>query len=82
VTHTLVIVYLRLSAPCLGFYVDVRLCDLGGRWLAVAVIAGEYEIGVGTTVRMALTGSLVSMGPDATALLLSDPQLKVLERHR
>jgi hypothetical protein len=72
----------RLGAPSLDFYVDVRLRAFGGRWLAVADIAGEYEIGVGTDVCTALTGSMECLGPDATALLLSDPQLKVLEEHR
>ncbi len=40
---------LSLGAAILGFYVDVRLRNFGdrlgagGRWLAVADIAGEHE---------------------------------------
>ena len=74
--------HVRLSSASLGFYVDIRLRDFDGRWLAVADIAGEYEIGVGTDCRMALTGSLVSFGPDATELLVFDAQLKLHEERR
>lgn len=79
---TLISVHVRLSSASLSFYVDVRLRDFDGRWLAVADIAGEYEIGVGTDVRIALTGSLVSLGPDAVNLLVSDPQLEVPKERR
>src|SRR5687767_10465577 len=49
--------------------------DAGGRWLAVADIAGEREIGLGRSPREALTASLSSLGAQATTALLADPQL-------
>ena len=47
----------------------------GGRWLAVADIAGEHEIGLGSSPREALAASLSSLGAQATTALLADPQL-------
>ncbi len=44
---TLASVQLRLTSPFLSFYVDVRLRNFNGRWLAVADIAGDKEIGIG-----------------------------------
>jgi hypothetical protein len=35
----------RLRAPGLDFYVDVRLRGFEGRWVAVADIAGDQELG-------------------------------------
>lgn len=81
---TLVSVNFRIGAPALDFYVDVRLRNFGdpqavegsdGRWLAVADIAGEHEIGLGSSPRGALLASLSSLGAQATAALLADPQL-------
>lgn len=46
---TLVSVKLRLRASCLEFWVGVRLRNFGGRWVAVAEIAGEHELGLGAT---------------------------------
>jgi hypothetical protein len=65
----------RLTAPDLDFYVDVRLRDFGGRWLAVADIAGENEIGLGRRARDALVASLSSLGLEAVTHLLADPSL-------
>ncbi|HEV8053748.1 MAG TPA: hypothetical protein VGP30_02850, partial [Candidatus Limnocylindrales bacterium] len=42
---TLVRVNVRLSATSLDFWVDVRLRSFGGRWIAIAEIAGEQEVG-------------------------------------
>jgi hypothetical protein len=72
---TLVSVNFRISAPSLDFHVDVRLRCLEGRWLSVADIAGEHEIGLGRTAREALASSLSSLGAAATTALLADPQL-------
>jgi hypothetical protein len=63
----------RLSSPCLDFYVDVWLRAFGGRWLAVADIAGDKEIGLGRSPRDALLASLSSLGVHAMTHLLSDP---------
>jgi hypothetical protein len=66
----------RLTSPDLDFFVDVRLRDFGGRWLAVADIAGEWEMGLGRTARYALVASLSSLGPKAVKDLLADPRLQ------
>lgn len=60
----------RLSSPSLDFSVDVRLRDFGGRWLAVADIAGEREMGLGRTARDALVASLSSLGVQAVRIYL------------
>ena len=81
---TLISVNFRISAAALDFYVDMRLRNFGdphaadgsgGRWLAVADIAGEREIGLGRSAREALAASLSSLGKQATTALLADPQL-------
>jgi len=66
---------IRIRAPKLDFYVDVRLRNFGARWLAVALIADDYEIGLGHTAGEALAASLSSFGPTAAEALLADPQL-------
>lgn len=70
----------RLSSPRLDFYVDARLHDFSGRWLAVADIAGDMEIGLGRTAGDALVASLASLGVEAVTHLLSDPSLVDLAR--
>lgn len=72
---TLVSVNFRIGAPTLDFYVDVRLRNFDGRWLAVADISGDREIGLGRSGREALAASLSSLGQAATTALLADPQL-------
>lgn len=72
---TLVSVNFRIGAPHLDFYVDVRLRNFDGRWLAVAYIAGEHEIGLGRSTREALASSLSSLGAAAATALMDDPQL-------
>lgn len=49
---------LRLTHPDLDFWIEVRVRDFGGRWLAVADLAGQPEVGVGETVDAALNGAL------------------------
>jgi hypothetical protein len=66
---------IRLSSPALDFHVDVRLTSRAGRWVAVAEIAGEREIGLGRTAHEALAASLWPLGRDAAAVLLADPGL-------
>lgn len=66
---------IRLSSPALDFHVDVRLACHGPRWLAVAQIAGEREIGLGRTAHEALTASISSLGRAAASTLLADPGL-------
>lgn len=49
---------LRLTHPDLDFWIDLRVRDFGGRWLVVADLAGQPEVGVGETVDAALDGAL------------------------
>ncbi len=72
---TLISVNLRIGAPTLDFHVDVRLRNFDRRWLAVAEIGGEQEVGLGSSPREALAASLASLGAAATAVLLADPKL-------
>ena len=65
----------RLSAPELDLSVDVRLRSFGERWIAVAEIAGDRELGLGASAREALAAALTSLGEAATTALLADPAL-------
>jgi hypothetical protein len=65
----------RLSAPSLDFWVDVSLRPVGERWIGVADIGGEREIGFGTSARQALSASLAPLGDRTRAALLADPAL-------
>ncbi len=65
-----------LHAPGrLDFSVTVRLARFGDRWLAVAEIADEPEVGLGRTARQALEAALASLGEHATRALLADTAL-------
>jgi hypothetical protein len=70
----------RLTAPSLDFWVDVRLRGYGERWMAVADIAGESEVGLGVTPQAALAGSLAPLGDEAASAFLADPQLLRVSR--
>lgn len=72
---TLVSANFRITAPSLDFHVDIRLRNFDGRWLAIAVIAGDGEVGLGGSARAALAASLTSLGSAAATALLADPQL-------
>ncbi|MGH2385634.1 MAG: hypothetical protein ACRDGB_11385 [Candidatus Limnocylindria bacterium] len=52
-----------LSAPGLDFWVEVRLVGHDGRWIAVASIAGDPELGWGPTTQAAVRMALSSLGP-------------------
>ena len=54
---------LRLTHPDLDFWVDVRLREFDGRWLAVADLADEPDVGTGMEPREALHETLMSLGP-------------------
>jgi hypothetical protein len=71
----LVHVDFKLSASRLGFSVDVRLRSWADRWIAVAEIDGEPEIGLGRNARQALEGALASLGQRVSSAILSDPAL-------
>lgn len=59
-----------LSAPDLDFWVDARLVTHEGRWIAVAIIAGEPELGWGSSTRAAMQMALTSLGPEAAHSLM------------
>jgi hypothetical protein len=61
---------MRLSAPELDFWVDVSVFNRERRWLAIAIIGGEAEIGTGTSVVEATETALAELGSDASRLLL------------
>lgn|GEM_PF-3416774 len=58
--------YLRLTHPDLDFWIDVRVREFDGRWLAVADLVDVPEIGVGETASQALANALAVFG-EATA---------------
>jgi len=71
----LVSVNTRLVCEDLGLDLEIRLRQLDGRWLAVADIGGEPEVGIGATPRVALAAALATLGERAAATIMADPQL-------
>jgi hypothetical protein len=71
----LVSVNTRLRCEDLDLDVEIRLRELGGRWLAVAEFGGEPELGIGANPRVALAAALATLGERAAAVLMADPQL-------
>lgn len=65
----------RLSDPSVDFWVDVKLRSFDDRWLAVADIAGQPEVGIGSSARRALVAALSGLGERLATALLADPQL-------
>ncbi len=59
--------HLRLTHPDLDFWIDVRLREFDGRWLAVADLADEPDIGVRESAAEALRGALASLGDGLAA---------------
>lgn len=55
--------HLRLTHPALDFWIDVRVREFDGRWLAVGDLADTPEVGSGETVAAALRGALAPFGP-------------------
>lgn len=72
---SLVSINARFASAELGLDVEIRLRQLGDRWLAVAEFGGEPEVGIGPTARGALTAALATLGERAAAVLMADPQL-------
>lgn len=61
---------LRLTSPLLAFWVDVSVLTHEGRWVAVAIIASEPEIGMATTRNEAIARALTCLGREASSSLL------------
>lgn len=53
---------LRLTHPDLDFWVDLRLCEFEGRWLAVADFADEPDVGVREDPKQAVEDALMALG--------------------
>lgn len=60
--HQLPVQHLRISDPNLDFWIDVRLMEHNGRWLAVADLADTPELGVGHDPQSALREALSPFG--------------------
>lgn len=75
---------LRVTHPDFDFWVDVRLRDWDGKWLAVADLAGEPAMGTGAEPREALRAALTALGePYATEIARSAfPPLAGAQRPR
>lgn len=54
--------HLRLTHPDLDFWIDVRLREFDGRWLAVADLADTPEVGTGESPAEVLRGALAPFG--------------------
>lgn len=57
------VIELRLTHPGVGFWVDVRLLESEGRWLAVADLASTPEVAVATRPDLAVFLALWPLGP-------------------
>ena len=66
---------MRLRHPGLSFYVDVTLTEKDGRWLAVAMLADEPDIGTGSDPREALRAALAALGEPYASELARDAEL-------
>jgi hypothetical protein len=60
----------RLRADSLPFWVDVKVRSFGPRFVAVADLAGEKELGLGLSPSEAVASALAPLGPRAVRDLL------------
>jgi hypothetical protein len=86
-TQPAVNVQFRLDAPGTGFIVDIQVRSVGERWMAVAEIAGQPQVGIGRTARQALEASLASLGQRVAAACLQDlallgPSVEIARQER
>ena len=72
---------LRLRADGLDFWVDVHLHHFGPRWLAVADLSGDAEVGWGNRPAAAIAMVLTSLGADAQERLMAAAQKLLVDRH-
>ena len=63
---------IRLSSAEIDFWVDVCVYAHADRWLAVATISGDREIGLGTSPRQAVRNSLHPLGEWVANRLIAD----------
>jgi hypothetical protein len=57
------VIEVRLTHPALDFWVDVRLFQSKGRWLAVADLASTPEVAVASRPDLAVLLALWPLGP-------------------
>jgi hypothetical protein len=62
----------RFESAHLGFWVDVTTLNVRGRWMAVAFIGGDADIGYGLTRSLAIRRALAGLGSEATNELLRE----------
>jgi hypothetical protein len=63
---------IRLESAQFGFWVDVRTLNVRGRWMAVAFIGGDPDVGYGPTRSIAVRQALAGLGSEATDELLRE----------
>jgi hypothetical protein len=62
--------HLRLAHPELDFWVDVRVRCFDGRWLAVADLADQPDVGTGLSAQEAVLRALGPIGePHASEMV-------------
>jgi len=57
------VIELRLTHPAIAFWVDVRLLESDGRWMAVADLASTPEIAFASRPDLAVLLALWPLGP-------------------
>ena len=67
--------HLRLTHPELDFWVDVRVREWEGKWLAVADLADEPDIGTSMDPHEAVRDALVALGPRLAGELAASAEL-------
>ena len=67
--------HLRLTHSELDFWIDVRLREWDGKWLAVADLADEPDIGTSQDPREAVREALTALGPRLASELAADAPL-------
>lgn len=56
--------HFRLTHPALDLWVDVRLREFEGKWLAVADLANQPDVGTSEGPREALRDALMVLGSE------------------
>jgi hypothetical protein len=54
----------------ISIWVDMNVMSPDGRWLAVAMLSGETEVGIGHSASAALAIALSGLGAEASGVLI------------
>lgn len=73
---------LRLAADGLDFWVDVHLHRFGRRWLAVADLAGDTELGGAHQPTAAIAMALTDLGVEAQGRFVAAAAQQLRARFR